>query len=342
MQQHRTFARSYWGAHHEEMDLMMRFLTDVGQRLEAIPVAERHWWFDDATDWADTTGDQETWAEFVDAVSRSFPRDGMISELASVKPEGSRLWTIPPIDGTWQYITGYPLWAIGIALVIEGEPVASAISFPTTHTLYMASREREHAYRNGEPIETSARPRGFVSSGGWSDARCSATLGDTLSLGLLDASPGTLSEALCPITTLSRGRAVIDGGQDGTIYQGDSLYCVAPLVPIINALGMIVTDLEGRPQRYDRPINGAVIARTEDLHARLMTRWREFAESLPDSLKSAHLTPATAQFLEPQRITTFSALRLRGAAELRKSGFTERAIAEIRNKLAVRGHRMRN
>jgi fructose-1,6-bisphosphatase/inositol monophosphatase family enzyme len=339
MYQHGMSDRSEWGAHQDEMALMTRFLTSAGERLEAIPPGERRWWYDDATGRPETAGDHETWAAFVDAVGEAFPGDGVTSMLGAVEPAGSRLWTIIPIDGTFQYVTGYPLWAVGIALVIDGTPVASAITFPACHALYTALRERGHAFCNGRPITVSGRAPGFVSGGWWGAVRRSATLLDMLSLGMLAGSPGG---PLCPITTLSRGRAVIDGGLAGTIYNGDSAHCVAPLVPLLGALGMVVTDAEGGQQRYDRPINGAVIAHSPAAHARLLMEWRQLLESLDDSFDDVGFTPATAGSLERAGITTFGVLRVRGAAALRADGFSETIIAELRTMLAIRGHRMRD
>jgi myo-inositol-1(or 4)-monophosphatase len=59
---------------------------------------------------------------------RDFPRDDYCSEEASPLDEAQNLeadycWLIDPIDGTNNYALGFPVCAISLALLYEGEPV---------------------------------------------------------------------------------------------------------------------------------------------------------------------------------------------------------------------------
>ncbi len=49
-------------------------------------------------------------------------------------------WIVDPIDGTANYVRGYPQWAVSVALAIDQEPVMGIIVDPNRHEIFSAVR----------------------------------------------------------------------------------------------------------------------------------------------------------------------------------------------------------
>ena len=67
------------------------------------------------------------------------PSDALIGEEYGTSGSAARTWIIDPIDGTANYLRGVPVWATLIALVIDGKPTVSVVSY--THLTLPTNRE---------------------------------------------------------------------------------------------------------------------------------------------------------------------------------------------------------
>ena len=85
------------------------------------------------------------------------PGDGLLGEEgADTRAEGDRRWVVDPLDGTTNYLYGFPAWVVSIALE-DGEGGAVGVVLdPLRDELFSAVRG-EGAHVNGEPIEVSGR-----------------------------------------------------------------------------------------------------------------------------------------------------------------------------------------
>ena len=63
---------------------------------------------------------------------REFDRDiGFVGEEGGGQADaGSPHWLVDPLDGSMNFVRGYPAWAVSIALVVEGEPVVGVVHDP--------------------------------------------------------------------------------------------------------------------------------------------------------------------------------------------------------------------
>src|SRR5689334_22320070 len=78
------------------------------------------------------------------------PRDGVVGEEGTSRA-GERTWYVDPVDGTYNFLSGLPLWCSALALVQDDEPVLGAVYQPVTDELWIGGR----AWRttlNGEPV----------------------------------------------------------------------------------------------------------------------------------------------------------------------------------------------
>ena len=95
---------------------------------------------DGKTDYV-TTADYEAQEAAVGVLRDAFPEDGIVAEegdAAKSVPKVGRHWVIDPIDGTSNFAHGMPVWTSSVALVVEGEPVASANHMPVMGDTYVA------------------------------------------------------------------------------------------------------------------------------------------------------------------------------------------------------------
>ena len=90
-------------------------------------------------------------AAFPDAALLTEERDDDLARLAH-----ARLLVVDPIDGTRAFMSGDPRWAISIALVDQGRPVAGVVYAPALGETFAAWRGGG-ARRNGSAIAASAR-----------------------------------------------------------------------------------------------------------------------------------------------------------------------------------------
>ena len=73
--------------------------------------------------------DREVEATIRRLLARHFPGDGILGEELGGSATG-RFWAVDPIDGTANFLSGLPFWAISLGLMDHGEPLAGGIFAP--------------------------------------------------------------------------------------------------------------------------------------------------------------------------------------------------------------------
>jgi 3'(2'), 5'-bisphosphate nucleotidase len=88
----------------------------------------------------------------------------IISEEGEAPPEERarwrRYWLVDPLDGTKEFIAGYPEYTVNIALIEDGEPVLGVVGAPAMQTIYFAGRGLGSWRRTADAPDTRlyARP----------------------------------------------------------------------------------------------------------------------------------------------------------------------------------------
>lgn len=78
------------------------------------------------------------------------PSDGVIGEEGTARA-GERTWYVDPVDGTYNFLSGLPLWCSALALVAGDEPVLGAVYQPVTDELWIGGRAWRTTH-NDEPV----------------------------------------------------------------------------------------------------------------------------------------------------------------------------------------------
>ncbi|HSG74858.1 MAG TPA: inositol monophosphatase family protein [Burkholderiales bacterium] len=80
----------------------------------------------------------------IDVIRRAYPEHGFLAEesgaSAGARPEF--LWVIDPLDGTTNYIHGFPQYCVSIALEHKGVLTQAVVYDPAKNELFTASRGR--------------------------------------------------------------------------------------------------------------------------------------------------------------------------------------------------------
>jgi myo-inositol-1(or 4)-monophosphatase len=81
--------------------------------------------------------------------------------------EEDRFWLVDPLDGTTNFVHGFPAVGISVALVEEGRPVAGAVHAPFLGGTWCAARGLGAMDGEGRPLAVSDRPpeRAVVGTG---------------------------------------------------------------------------------------------------------------------------------------------------------------------------------
>ncbi len=94
-------------------------------------------------------------------IAEARPDDRVLGEEAGlgegVDTPGSVRWVVDPIDGTTNYVYGFPGWACSIAAELDGVVVAGAVVDPS-HRDELAAAVGHGATRNGVPLQLADPP----------------------------------------------------------------------------------------------------------------------------------------------------------------------------------------
>ncbi|WP_442684170.1 inositol monophosphatase family protein [Stenotrophomonas sp. JC08] len=103
-------------------------------KLEALNVVQKS-----RMDYAsEVDGDAEK--VIVKELKRAYPDYGIFGEEGGLQGVNRFMWVIDPLDGTSNYLRGFPHYCVSIALVENGEPIDAVIFDPLRNELFTASR----------------------------------------------------------------------------------------------------------------------------------------------------------------------------------------------------------
>jgi myo-inositol-1(or 4)-monophosphatase len=82
--------------------------------------------------------------------------DGVLGEEYGAQQESvDRLWVVDPVDGTFNFIHGLPVWCVSLAFLLNGEIEIGIIYNPDSNEMFTARRGRG-AFLDGVKLAVSA------------------------------------------------------------------------------------------------------------------------------------------------------------------------------------------
>lgn len=94
----------------------------------------------------------------IDVLREAYPEHGILAEESGASGDSDFQWIIDPLDGTTNFIHGFPQYSVSIALAEKGVLQHAVVYDPTRNELFTASRGRG-AFLNDRRIRVSKRIR---------------------------------------------------------------------------------------------------------------------------------------------------------------------------------------
>jgi myo-inositol-1(or 4)-monophosphatase len=216
-------------------------------------------------DWV-TDIDERSEAAVRDVLTRAAPDVAFCGEETGGS-WGRLGWLVDPLDGTSNFVHGFPVVGVSIGLVADDEPAVGVVALPMLDEVFTA-RRGGGAFRNGVPVQVSERPE---------DAAICATgfpfRGDKSTR--LAAYLPVLSGVLETFEDVRRaGSASLDlawtaaGVFDGYFELGLGPWDVAAGALLVREAGGVVTDWSGDATAWLR--SGDIVAAPPIVHDRLL------------------------------------------------------------------------
>ena len=255
-------------AAREAGHLLLRYFN----RMENIPVEEKQ-----ANDFV-TEVDRASEKIIIGAIRKAYPDHAILAEESGDHAGNDYQWIIDPLDGTTNYLHGFPQFSISIAVQHRGELVAAVVHDPLRDETFTAHKGGG-AYLNEHRIRVSKRKdlHGALLGTGipYRDQRFVDNYFGMMKALIRDAAgvrrPGS---AALDFAWLAAGRI------DGFWELGLARWDFAAGALLVQEAGGVVTDLSGGDRHFE---TGNVVAGNVKIHPVMLETIRPF---LSEALKA--------------------------------------------------------
>ncbi|MET0066032.1 MAG: inositol monophosphatase family protein [Candidatus Thiodiazotropha sp.] len=127
-----------------------RIITRNFDRLDRLTVADKG-----NNDFVSEV-DRNAEAAIIDVLRAKFPHHAILAEESGQHQGDEYQWVIDPLDGTTNYLHGFPQFSVSIALKVKGRLEIGVVYDPIREEMFTASRG-EGALLNDRKIRVSAR-----------------------------------------------------------------------------------------------------------------------------------------------------------------------------------------
>jgi myo-inositol-1(or 4)-monophosphatase len=92
----------------------------------------------------------------IDVIQKHYPDHAIIAEESGAQGESDHTWVIDPLDGTTNYLQGFPVFCVSIGLMHNGRMECGAVYDPLRQEIFTASRG-QGAQLDGHKIRVTGR-----------------------------------------------------------------------------------------------------------------------------------------------------------------------------------------
>lgn len=186
----------------------------------------------------------------IESVDQSFPDHGILGEEGSKNPDREYLWVCDPIDGTAAFSHGYPLFVFSLALVVKGVSILGVIYDPFMDRIVVGEKGKG-CVLNDSPIHVVEYEK--VQKGILANVETDVKFLPVMKK--LNEKKAIVTKICCASYA---NMLVATGEMTANIYEWSKPWDAAAAKVIVEEAGGKFTDLDGKEQRYDRPINGFI------------------------------------------------------------------------------------
>ena len=201
----------------------------------------------------------------IHAISKAYPNHAILAEESGEHDGNTYQWVIDPLDGTTNYLHGFPQFAVSVALREKGQLLCGVVYDPVREELFHATRG-EGAFLNDRRIRVTTRK-----------SMQGALLGTGIPFRDLrhkEAYFGMMQDLIVDSAGVRRpGSAALDfawlaaGRVDGFWELGLSEWDFAAGALLVREAGGVVTDISGGNRYFE---TGNVVAAGIKLHGEML------------------------------------------------------------------------
>jgi len=236
-----------------------RIINQAADNLDALTI--KHKSLNDLVSEVDRASE----AAIIETIQSAYPEHAILAEESGASGDSDHVWIIDPLDGTTNYLHGFPVYAVSIGVAVKGVLSHGVIFDPTRNDLYTASRGRG-AFLNERRMRVSRRTKlidGLIATGFPFREFAHA-----------DAYMAMMKELMRKTAGIRRpGAAALDlaavaaGRMDGFWEIGLAPWDMAAGALMILEAGGLVGDLEGNETYMQR---GQIVAGNPKIFAQLL------------------------------------------------------------------------
>ena len=236
-------------------NVLMRYLN----RLDSLAVEKKG--HNDFVSEADRAAE----AAVIEVIHKHYPDHAILAEESGTQGESDTVWVIDPLDGTTNFLHGFPQFCVSIAARVRGRTEAAAVYDPMRQELFAAARG-DGATLDDRKIRVSGRrdmEHALIGTGfpfrqkDFDMGPYLAMLGKVVRNTAGVRRPGAAALDLCYVAA---------GRLDGFWESGLSAWDLAAGALIIREAGGIVSGLDGSEDYLD---TGHILCGTPKVYAGL-------------------------------------------------------------------------
>ena len=227
-----------------------------------------------------TEVDQASEKAIIETLLTAYPDHGILAEESGNEygnPHSNHIWIIDPLDGTTNFIHGFPVYCVSIALAVNGRIEQAVVYDPTRNDLFTSTRGRG-AFLNERRIRVSKRTQlrdtlittGFPFRPGDNFKQYMAMLGDVMQRTSGVRRPGAAALDLAYVAA---------GFSDGFFETGLSIWDVAAGSLLVTEAGGLVGNFTGEADFLEQR---EVLAGTPRIYGQLvpiLAKYSKFASA---------------------------------------------------------------
>ena len=232
-----------------------------------------------------TEVDQHAEQVIVEIILQAYPGHGILAEesgRALGAKDSEFVWIIDPLDGTTNFIHGFPVYSVSIALAHRGVVQQAVVYDPTRNDLFIASRGRG-AFLNDRRLRVSKRLRmqealigtGFPFRKGDNFKRYMKMFEDVMTQCAGLRRPGSAALDLCYVAA---------GYYDGFFETGLSPWDVAAGSLMVTEAGGLIGNFTGEA---DYLYQSEVVAGTPKVYGQLVNILSPYTRVIKDAPEAA-------------------------------------------------------
>ncbi|MEO8151474.1 MAG: inositol monophosphatase family protein [Rhizobacter sp.] len=249
-----------------------------------------------------TEVDQKAEEVVIETLLTAYPGHGILAE-ESGRTHGAKnseyVWIIDPLDGTTNFIHGFPVYSVSIALAFRDQVQQAVVYDPTRNDLFYASKGRG-AFMNDKRLRVSKRTRmsesligtGFPFRKGDNLKRYMKMLEEIMQNCAGVRRPGSAALDLCYVAS---------GHYDGFFETGLSPWDIAAGSLMVTEAGGLIGNFTGEPNfMYQRE----VVAGNPKVYGQMVSILAPYSHVIKEGATSDHSEAAAALTPEEALIAT--------------------------------------